>query len=300
MGAGKKKPAGRPKSAPAPPGDAAAPRTLSCSLKSKKGGRQLEVAVQVPRSTPDSVLNIAADESGLSVDTGKWGGGYACRLEWPAPYAGKVRAGKDIEIEAQLSPGRLLMFFDLEKPDGAPAPGGGREAEVERSAGKKRARDEPGPNKKKREKAKEKKKTNEMKKKKDPPEAVSAAVSSEPAATKKQKRFVEDKQDVLAFVESVGGAKEAETEGKLAKEKARNEKISKIKEKQEQRKADKVGRKEKLKAALKTQVDAGKAKKSKGGKSGVAQEEAPASDKKKRRVSWGVDQEREFEKGGAV
>jgi hypothetical protein len=208
--------------------------------------------------------------------------------------------------------------------------------------------------------AKEKKKTNEMKKKKDPPEAVSAAVSSEPAATKKQKRFVEDKQDVLAFVESVGGqtrwlpcarrgpcpvycnrhpvmasaltprpfphglglsvsilpsvlssspphlrwrvagAKEAETEGKLAKEKARNEKISKIKEKQEQRKADKVGRKEKLKAALKTQVDAGKAKKSKGGKSGVAQEEAPASDKKKRRVSWGVDQEREFEKGGAV
>ena len=100
MGAGKKKPAGRPKSAPAPPGDAAAPRTLSCSLKSKKGGRQLEVAVQVPRSTPDSVLNIAADESGLSVDTGKWGGGYACKLEWPAPYAGKVRAGKDIEVSA--------------------------------------------------------------------------------------------------------------------------------------------------------------------------------------------------------
>jgi hypothetical protein len=57
-----------------------------------------------------------------------------------------------MQIEAQLSPGRLLMFFDLEKPDGAPAPGGGREAEVERSAGKKRARDEPGPNKKKREK----------------------------------------------------------------------------------------------------------------------------------------------------
>ncbi len=56
-----------------------------------------------------------------------------------------------VQIEAQLSPGRLLMFFDLEKPDGAPAPGG-REAEAERSAGKKRARDEPGPNKKKREK----------------------------------------------------------------------------------------------------------------------------------------------------
>ena len=106
MGAGKKKPAGRPKSAPAPPGDAAAPRTLSCSLKSKKGGRQLEVAVQVPRSTPDSVLNIAADESGLSVDTGKWGGGYACKLEWPAPYAGKVRAGKDIEVSAGNRPGR--------------------------------------------------------------------------------------------------------------------------------------------------------------------------------------------------
>ena len=57
-----------------------------------------------------------------------------------------------VQIEAQLSPGRLLMFFDLEKPEGTPAPGGGREAEAERSAGKKRARDEPGPNKKKREK----------------------------------------------------------------------------------------------------------------------------------------------------
>ena len=96
------------------------------------------------------------------------------------------------------------------------------------------------------------------------------------------------------------GAKEAETEGRIAKEKARNEKISKIKEKQEQRKADKVGRKEKLKAALKTQVQAGKPKKAKGSKSVVAEEEESKSDKKKRRVSWGVDQEREFEKGGAV
>ncbi len=101
MGAGKKKPAAaaeHPKNAPA--GDAAAPRTLPCSLKCKKGGRQLEVAVQLPRSTPDSVLNIHADESELRVDTGKWGGGYACQLQWPAPYAGKVRAGKDIEVSA--------------------------------------------------------------------------------------------------------------------------------------------------------------------------------------------------------
>jgi len=59
-----------------------------------------------------------------------------------------------VQIEAQLNPGRLLMFFDLEKPDGAPAAAGARaEAdEDERITGKKRARDEPGPNKKKREK----------------------------------------------------------------------------------------------------------------------------------------------------
>ena len=112
MGAGKKKLAaiaGRPKSAPASSGAAsaaarlAAPRTLSYSLKAKKGGRQLEVAVQIPRSTPDSVLNVNADESGLRVDTGTWGGGYACQMEWPAPYAGKVRAGKDIEVSGTRS-----------------------------------------------------------------------------------------------------------------------------------------------------------------------------------------------------
>jgi hypothetical protein len=110
MGAGKKKPAavgGRPKSAAASSGAAsaaaAAPRALPYSLKAKKGGRQLEVAVQIPRSTPDSVLNVNADESGLRVDTGTWGGGYACQMEWPAPYAGKVRAGKDIEVSGTRS-----------------------------------------------------------------------------------------------------------------------------------------------------------------------------------------------------
>ena len=112
MGAGKKKPAafaGRPKSAPASSGAAPAPaaavatRALAYSVKAKKGGRQLEVSVQIPRSTPDSVLNVNADESGLRVDTGTWGGGYACQMEWPAPYAGKVRAGKDIEVSGTRS-----------------------------------------------------------------------------------------------------------------------------------------------------------------------------------------------------
>ena len=88
--------AGKPRQPPSAP--SAEPRTLTYSLKSKKGGRQLEVAVQIPRSTPDSVLNIDADETGLRVNTGKWGGGYAVDLKWPAPYAGKVRAGKDIEV----------------------------------------------------------------------------------------------------------------------------------------------------------------------------------------------------------
>lgn len=78
----------------------AAPRLLVYSLKSKKGGRQLEVTVQIPRSTPDSVLNIDADEAGLRIDTGKWGGGYAVHIEWPAPFTGKVRASKDIEVRA--------------------------------------------------------------------------------------------------------------------------------------------------------------------------------------------------------
>lgn len=81
---------------------AAAPRTLSYSLKSKKAGRQLEVMVQIPRSTPSSVLSIEADEQGLRVDTGKWGGGYALAFEWPAPFTGKVRAGKDIEVHKCL------------------------------------------------------------------------------------------------------------------------------------------------------------------------------------------------------
>ena len=112
MGAGKKKPAafaGRPKSAPASSGAAPAPaaavatRALAYSVKAKKGGRQLEVSVQIPRSTPDSVLNVNADESGLRVDTGTWGGGYACQMEWPAQYAGKVRAGKDIEVSGARS-----------------------------------------------------------------------------------------------------------------------------------------------------------------------------------------------------
>jgi hypothetical protein len=75
-------------------------RTLVYSLKNKKGGRQLEVVVQLPRSTPDSVLNVEADEKGLQVNTGKWGGGYAVAFEWPDPYAGKVRAGKEIEVRA--------------------------------------------------------------------------------------------------------------------------------------------------------------------------------------------------------
>ena len=57
--------------------------------------------------------------------------------------------------------------------------------------------------------AKEKKKSNEMKKKKssapEPERQGGAAATSEPPPTKKQKRLVEDKKDVLAFVESVGG-----------------------------------------------------------------------------------------------
>lgn len=65
--------------------------------------------------------------------------------------------------------------------------------------------------------AKEKKKTNEMKKKKglagasakDGKQSGAAqAVSAvrEAPASKKQKRLVEDKKDVIAFVESIGGA----------------------------------------------------------------------------------------------
>jgi len=79
------------------------PRALVFSLKSKKGGRQLEVTVQIPRSTPNSVLNIDADEAGLRVNTGKWGGGYAMAVEWPAPFTGKVRAGKDVEVGFALA-----------------------------------------------------------------------------------------------------------------------------------------------------------------------------------------------------
>jgi len=90
------------KADPRPVDNTAAPRTLSYSLKSKKAGRQLEVMVQIPRSTPSSVLNIEADEQGLRVDTGKWGGGYALAFEWPAPFTGKVRAGTDIEVHKCL------------------------------------------------------------------------------------------------------------------------------------------------------------------------------------------------------
>jgi hypothetical protein len=78
-----------------------ASRSLSYSLKARKGGLQLEATVHIPRSTPDSVLNVDADEAGLRVDTGKWGGGYALAVEWPAPFAGRVRAGKDVEVCAQ-------------------------------------------------------------------------------------------------------------------------------------------------------------------------------------------------------
>ena len=85
-------------------GGGAAPRTLVYSLKPIKGGRQLAVAVQIPRSTPSSVLNVEADEQGLRVDTGKWGGGYALAVEWPAQFAGKVRAGKDIEVGRHARP----------------------------------------------------------------------------------------------------------------------------------------------------------------------------------------------------
>ena len=133
-----------------------ATRALVYSLKSKKGGRQLEVVVQLPRFTPDSVLSINADEEGLSVNTGKWGGGYAIAFEWPTPFTGKVRAGKDIEVEANLQPGRLQLLFDLEKPDGViPATGSSLKLDGEDNTSitsKKSSRAEPGPNKKKREK----------------------------------------------------------------------------------------------------------------------------------------------------
>ena len=99
-------------------------------------------------------------------------------------------------------------------------------------------------------------------------------------------------------------AKEAQIEDKLAKERARDEAVSGIKHKQEARKAAKVGKKQQLKQTLKAnlkEAGRGKNKARKSGKSkaeeagGDAQEgEGAAHDKKRRRVSWGQDQEREF------
>ena len=91
------------------------------------------------------------------MNTGKWGGGYAIAFEWPTPFTGKVRAGKDIEVEANLQPGRLQLLFDLEKPDGViPATVSSSlklDGEDNTSiTSKKSSRAEPGPNKKKREK----------------------------------------------------------------------------------------------------------------------------------------------------
>jgi hypothetical protein len=96
-------------------GGGPAPRALLYSLKPTKGGRQLAVTIQIPRSTPSSVLNVEADEQGLRVDTGKWGGGYALTVEWPAPFAGKVRAGKDIEVGRHARP--LLCLRDVRPGD---------------------------------------------------------------------------------------------------------------------------------------------------------------------------------------
>ena len=98
-------------------------------------------------------------------------------------------------------------------------------------------------------------------------------------------------------------AKEAQIEDKLAKERARDKAVSGIKHKQEARKAAKVGKKQQLKQTLKANLkEAGRSKNKarKSGKSkaeeagGDAQEgEGAAHDKKRRRVSWGQDQERE-------
>ena len=179
--------------AAAPAGPPATARALAYSLKTLKGSRQLQVTVQLPRSTPDSVLNVEADEAGVRVDTGRWGGGYALAIEWPEQYAGKVRAGKGIEVrrpaprwsccdragdkartvcdwndvcmshpqvEAQLQPGRLQLLLDLETPkDAKKGLAADAPADVaQEKSSKKRALDEPGPNKnkKKREKVRPK------------------------------------------------------------------------------------------------------------------------------------------------
>jgi len=92
------------------------------------------------------------------------------------------------------------------------------------------------------------------------------------------------------------GAKEAKIEAKIAQEKDKNDKIAKLKVKQVERKAVKVGKKEKLQETLKSNVKA-----KKGGKGGKKEEaagemgEGGGAAQKKRRVSWGTDQERKFE-----
>jgi len=266
-------------------------RTPPHSMKVHKRGDGVSVFVQLPRSTPPSMINIDADEKGFRLDTGAWGGGYKLNQPWPEQVQGRVKAGKNVEVDAQMQGGNIKVIFEVE-PEGGSGKGNlkRRRESVEEGSGAKRKSAESSTPDAKASPSKKQKAPKSKKKGGGPGGAGGAGGEAKEERKKEEKKekkekavgkqLVDAKNDVLKLAESVGGAGEAKTEARLQKEKDRDLKIKQIMAKQQQRKEVKKSRKEELVANAKQAMSKQKEE---------VEEEAPVK-KSKKRISWGPDE----------